>query len=224
MLTSENRLIGIVGPTGAGKTTLAETLGRVLQATVYQEKPQDNPFFTQFYEDLHSGVKGSEAVFQSELFFLNAAFEQAMAAKESLKNGLVIWDVPIQGHLMYAELLRKQGNLSEAQYQLYKQRYDECLAQIVLPDFFLVATVATTQLEDVGVLVEHMDERGRPEEKSTPIEYWQSQVNYWKEVLAAKQEVPHVVLDSGKIDWRTDDGMLLVLETISHLLPKVEAS
>ncbi len=219
MLNQEkNRIIGIVGPTGAGKSTLAENLGRVLPATVYQEKPQDNPFFEQFYADLHNGVKPSKAVLDSELFFLEAAFDQAIAARESLKTGLVIWDVPIQGHLMYAELLRQQGFLSQMQYEIYLKRYNECLAQIVLPDLFIVATVASTNLEDVAVLVQHMQERGRVEEAGTPIEYWQSQVAYWKTQLEGQQERPHVVVDSSKIDWRTEEGVAQVLQTFLHLI------
>jgi|GEM_PF-2322357 len=212
--SEKHQLIGIVGPTGAGKTTLAQGLGKAMNGLVYQEKPQDNPFFQQFYDDLHNKVKASVAVMKSELFFLNAAFEQAMAAKESLKKGLVIWDVPIQGHLMYAELLRRQEFLSQAQYDQYKARYDDCLSQIAVPDFFLVATVASTKLSDVEVLVQHMEERGRPEEQATPIAYWQKQVGYWKTLLKQDQQVRHLVLNAAEIDWRTDEGVERVVQII----------
>lgn len=207
LMPTHHKLIGIVGPTGAGKTTLAEGLGRAFPATVYQEKPQENPYFQEFYDDLHHQVKGSTAVFNSELFFLEAAFAQAKAAREKLSSGIVIWDVPIQGHLMYAELLRQQELLSEAQYQIYKKRYDECLRQILLPDLFLVATVGSAQKKDVEILVEHIAQRGRPEELETPLAYWQKQVAYWQAQTAHTQAVPHLLVNTAEIDWRTEAGV-----------------
>ena len=48
----ENLFIGISGLIGAGKTTLASQLSKVLDLPVYHEEVIDNEYLSDFYKDM----------------------------------------------------------------------------------------------------------------------------------------------------------------------------
>ena len=62
--------ISILGPIGAGKTTLAEEVAKRLQVPYFAEPVKDNPFLVDFYKDM----KGKS--FHMEMYMLVQLLEQ----------------------------------------------------------------------------------------------------------------------------------------------------
>lgn len=209
-LKSKRKILGIVGPTGAGKTTLAEGLARHYQFQLHREEPADNPYWTQFYAELQRGGV-SEIALKSQLFFLLAAQEQAQKIAQNKKEN-VVWDVPIFGHKMYADLLFKQGVMSEPDYQMYCQTYQLCLQTIPLPDVLLVATT------NLDTLQSRIHQRGREAELGTPADYWRDQIQYWDEKITQPSTIPLLKIDSAEINWTDHSGVSQVWDMTQHYL------
>jgi len=210
MSKNKRRIVGIVGPTGAGKTTLAEGLAKHYQFQIHREEPADNPYWTQFYAELQRGGV-SEIALKSQLFFLLAAQEQARKISKTKKID-VVWDVPIFGHKMYADLLHKQGVMSEADYQLYCQTYHLCLKTIPLPDVLLVATT------NLDTLQSRITQRGREAELGTPADYWRDQIQYWEDKVSQPSLIPLLKIDSAVINWTEKPGVSQVWDLTQRYL------
>jgi len=69
-LSSEIHYIAIEGVIGAGKTSLASMLSERLSARFVQEKFEENPFLSRFYED------PEHYAFQTQIFFLLNRYRQ----------------------------------------------------------------------------------------------------------------------------------------------------
>lgn len=198
MTKFKRHIVGIVGPTGAGKTTLAEGLARHYQFQIHREEPLENPYWKLFYAELQKGGQSPIAL-KSQLFFLLAAQKQAQAIAEEDTN--VVWDVPLFGHKMYADLLFKQGVMPPEDYALYCDVYAMCLQTIPMPDLLLVATT------DLKTLQARIVKRGREVEIGTPAEYWRSQIQYWEDKIAQPSQIPLLKVDSAEINWTNHTGV-----------------
>lgn len=207
---SKRHIVGVVGPTGAGKTTLAEGLARHYNFKLHREEPQDNPYWSQFYAELQTGGVSPVAL-KSQLFFLLTAQKQADSIRHTKKQSFV-WDVPLFGHKMYADLLHAQGVMTDADYEIYCSVYSLCLNSIPKPD---VLVVATTNLQ---TLQARIAQRGRQAELATPAEYWHDQIKYWDEKLSQPSQIPLLKVDSGEINWTTPTGVSQVWELTTQVL------
>ena len=66
----QDLFIGIAGMIGAGKSTLATTLGAHLNLPVYFEPVQDNEYLADFYRDT------PRYAFATQIYLLNRRFQQ----------------------------------------------------------------------------------------------------------------------------------------------------
>ena len=66
----ENLFIGVAGIIGAGKSTLARTLGEHLGMDVYYEPVEDNEYLADFYRDT------PRYSFAMQVYLLNRRFKQ----------------------------------------------------------------------------------------------------------------------------------------------------
>lgn len=205
---SSKKVIGIVGPTGAGKTTLAEGLAKKYKLHVHLEKPTENPFLETFYQELQAGGTSPIAL-KSQLHFLLAATQQALDI--NLQPGSVVWDVPLYGHKMYADLLHEAGTMSKADYHVYTQVYNVCLKVIPKPSLLMVVTT------NLPTLVKRINQRGREMELSTPKTYWERQIAYWDSQAAQPDAIPTLKLDSGRINWTSAKGVSQVWDLAQPL-------
>lgn len=207
-------VIGIVGPTGAGKTTLAQSLAKFYKCDLHLEQPAQNPYLAQFYEELQTGGYAPTAL-KSQLFFLLAAQAQAQQIAVGHQHG-VAWDVPFYGHKMYADLLVEQQIMSTADYEIYTQVYQMCLATSPKPDVLVVATT------DLDTLRARIEQRGRVMELATPKEYWQRQINYWRQQLLQPEttpgRLPMLECNSKDINWSRKKGAEQVWEKIKTVV------
>jgi len=206
---SQKKVIGIVGPTGSGKTTLATGLSRKYHLQVHLEKPTDNPYLEQFYRELQIGGSSATAL-KSQLHFLLAAHQQAMEIDQSSDS--VVWDVPLYGHRMYADLLHEAGTMSAADYQIYYQVYQQCLKTMLQPTVLLIVTT------DVETLVARIKDRGRDMELATPQDYWQRQIQYWERQSSHLDTVPTLKLNSQRINWTSERGLSQVWKLAQPLI------
>lgn len=198
-------VIGIVGPTGAGKTTLADKLGDQYGLAVHRETLEDNPYLTNFYQDIDRGNLPSEWAFKSQVHFLATSVLQAKRIAEI--DCSVVWDVPPPGHRMYAYLQHQQGIMPEQEFGLYERLYQSLVQASIQPDLLLVATAETE------TIVSRIKHRGRDMELRTPEEYWRHQVGYWEDQLKSGAKNMARV-NTAELDWANGGGAEQVWKTV----------
>ena len=107
----QDLFIGIAGLIGAGKTTLATSLGAHLDLPVYYEPVQDNEYLADFYRD-----PGTYA-FATQIYLLNRRFQQHQEI--IWRGGGGVQDRTIYEDAVFAKTLVNQGLLDERDYRTY---------------------------------------------------------------------------------------------------------
>ena len=111
ILLSEDNFIGISGIIGAGKTTLAKELGKVMNLPVYYEPIVENEYLTDFYSDM------KRYSFSFQIYLLNERFRQH---QQVLWNGTGgVQDRTLYEDSVFAKVLYEQGNMEEREYKTY---------------------------------------------------------------------------------------------------------
>ena len=111
ILMAEDNFIGISGLIGAGKTTLAKALGKLLNLPVYYEPIIENEYLEDFYKDM------KRYSFSFQIYLLNCRFRQH---QQVLWNGTGgIQDRTLYEDSIFAKVLYEDGNMEEREYKTY---------------------------------------------------------------------------------------------------------
>lgn len=111
----QDLFIGIAGLIGAGKTTLAEALGRHLGLPVYYEPVGDNEYLADFYRDTR------RYAFATQIYLLNRRFQQHQEI--IWRGGGGVQDRTIYEDAVFAKTLVDQGLMEARDYRTYLQLF-----------------------------------------------------------------------------------------------------
>jgi deoxyadenosine/deoxycytidine kinase len=133
------RYLAIEGPTGLGKTTLAERLGARIGATVVLDDAE-NPFLP----DFHAGRPG--AAFQAQLFFTLARHRQMQALRQrNLFSQITVCDYLFERDRIYAFM-----TLDDNELFIYQRLFELLSRDAPLPDVVVFLQAPTAALERQG--------------------------------------------------------------------------
>lgn len=113
---SANLYVAISGMIGAGKTILAQSLGKILNLPVYEENVIENPYLADFYQDM------KKYSFPLQIHLLNQRFKQQQLIIWSGKGG--IQDRSIYEDSIFARMLYESGLMEERDYHTYIELFD----------------------------------------------------------------------------------------------------
>jgi deoxyguanosine kinase len=126
------RYIAIEGPTGLGKSLLADRLGARLDATVVLDDAE-NPFLADFYAERPG------AGFQAQLFYTLSRHRQLTLLRQSdLFSQLTICDYLFDRDKIYAYL-----NLDDNELFIYQRLYELLAPDLPLPDLVIYLQAPT---------------------------------------------------------------------------------
>jgi deoxyadenosine/deoxycytidine kinase len=147
--------IAIEGPTGVGKTAVAERLAQRLEASAVLEEWGQNPFLKPFYD----GRPG--AAFQAEVFFLLQRHRQQQELlQRNLFTHASIADYVFEKSRLFAYL-----NLEDSELSVYEKLYTLLAEGVPRPDLVVYLQAPT------DVLTRRIRQRGRPDESHLSEEY-----------------------------------------------------
>ncbi len=202
------RYIAIEGVIGAGKTSLAQKLGTVLDAKVVLEKFEENPFLQKFYEDpVHYA-------FQTQIFFLLSRFKQQQElAQPDLFHRFLITDYIFEKDKIFAYL-----NLADDELRLYEMLISNMEHRIPSPD--LVVYIQSS----VERLMSNIKKRNRPIEKNMSEAYIRDLNEAYNYFFFRYKDAPLLIVNATKIDFVNNqkDFEDLLVEILRPNKPPVE--
>ena len=196
MPLSKYRYIVVEGPIGVGKTSLAQRLADLVEVQPLLEKPQDNPFLTNFYQD------PARYALPTQLFFLFQRINEARdMAQMDLFQSRTISDYLFEKDALFARL-----TLSDDEYKLYQSIYQGLSPQVPAPDLVIYLQAPTY------TLVERVRKRGNRYERTIEEDYLARLSDSYGEFFHHYEEAPLLVVNSEHLNFvdNADDFNLLL--------------
>lgn len=201
----EKKYIAIAGNIGAGKSSLTELLGKNFGWKTYYESVDDNPYLSDFYEDMRRWS------FNLQIYFLSSRFQhqkKLMQLEESLIQDRTIYeDVEI-----FAKNLHEMGLMSDRDYNNYCALFDEMVQYLQAPNLLIYLRA------EVPTLVRQIQQRGREYENTIRIEYLE-RLNRLYEDWIDRYNQEKLIIDTDNLDFVNNQADLgKVLELIEQRL------
>lgn len=201
----EKKYIAIAGNIGAGKSSLTELLGKNFGWKTYYESVDDNPYLSDFYEDMRRWS------FNLQIYFLSSRFQhqkKLMALDKSLIQDRTIYeDVEI-----FAKNLHEMGLMSDRDFKNYCALFDEMEHYLQAPDLLIYLRA------EVPTLVRQIQQRGRDYENTIRIEYLE-RLNRLYEDWIDRYDQEKLIIDTDNLDFvNNQDDLGKVLELIEQRL------
>jgi deoxyadenosine/deoxycytidine kinase len=199
---SEKYFIAVAGNMGVGKSTLTKLLVDQLGWTPFYEAVDDNPYLTDFYEDMRQWS------FHSQIFFLSSRLR---SHREILNHPHpVVQDRSIyEDAEIFARNLHLRGNMSNRDFQVYRSLYQEFIQFLPPPNLivYLKASVPT--------LIERIHRRGRDFEQDVSPLYLQQLNELYNSWIEDFTLCPVLTVPSDNLDFvRFDADFVCIKEKI----------
>jgi deoxyadenosine kinase len=189
--------IGIAGMIGAGKSTLATSLGRHLDLPVYFEPVQDNEYLADFYRDT------ARYCFATQIYLLNRRFQQHQEI--IWRGGGGVQDRTIYEDSVFAKMLVDIGLMDERDYRTYLSLFRHMSNFMCRPNVIVYLDVKPERS------MERIKMRSRGVESGITMEYLEALYRqYGQFVDDISRSVPVI-----RVDWdrfRDTDEMAEAIE------------
>ena len=158
MENKKQLFVAIAGNIGAGKTTLTKLLSEKLGWRAYYEKVIDNPYLSDFYDDMNRWS------FHLQIFFLSHRFKSQKEISNwpnsCIQDRSIYEDVEI-----FAQTLYENGNMSKTDFENYRELFSIMVTYLRKPDLIIYLETPVDQL------VERILKRGRDYERTIDPNY-----------------------------------------------------
>ncbi len=184
----DKRFIAVAGNVGVGKSTLTGMLAQRLGWEPFFEAVDDNPYLSDFYQDMRMWS------FHSQVYFLSRRLRHhhdlLIHPSSVIQDRSVYEDAEV-----FARNLFEQGSMSERDYQSYHELYQILCALLPPPDLvvYLQAGVPT--------LLQRIDVRGREYEKGIDPNYLARLNCYYDAWMESFNLCPVLTIQADNLDF-----------------------
>lgn len=180
--------IGIEGPIGVGKTTLAQYLQPILQAKIMLEVYAENPFLAKFYESPDCYA------LQTQLFFLMNRYHQHDALDATTSQPLV------SDYIFAKNDLFARYTLTGEEFTLYQEVSAALASRLVVP------TMVVHLRGKLDTLMGRITKRGRDyEQRDDMRDYMAKLITQYDHFFADYKEAPVLTLNTDDLDIVEDE-------------------
>jgi deoxyadenosine/deoxycytidine kinase len=190
--STENKHVAIAGNIGAGKTALTDVMGQYFDWTTVYEKVDENPYLTDFYNDMRRWS------FNLQVFFLSRRFEQLQRI-EALDDSVVQDRSIYEDAHIFARNLYEMGLMSGRDYENYTNLFS------IMTSYLTPPTLLVYLRASVPTLVDHIQERGREYESTIRIDYLERLQGHYEDWIAEYDRGPKLIIDIDELDFVNDD-------------------
>jgi len=192
----ENLFIGIAGMIGAGKSTLATSLGKHLEIDVYFEPVEENEYLEDFYRDT------ARYSFAMQIYLLNRRFQQH---QEIIWRGRpAVQDRTIYEDSVFAKMLAESGLMEERDYRTYVTLFRHMSHFMCKPNLIIYLDVSPERS------YERIRSRARGVESGISLEYLHALHRGYQEFLGdISKLIPVIRVDYDR--FRTPEEMAMVI-------------
>jgi len=189
------KLISIIGPPAAGKTTLAETLAQLLPAKLIREDYAGNPFLAESY------VGDERTRLPGQLYFLLSRAGQ-LAAGRMPEAGAVVSDYGFCQDRLYAQL-----RLASDDLKIYEKIASRVEAVVHRPDMLICLDASADSLLD------RIADRGRVHESALTAGLLENMRREYDK-LSAELGCPAIRVDTDGVDIRDSANCRRIVEQV----------
>ncbi|MEC8738822.1 MAG: deoxynucleoside kinase [Bacteroidota bacterium] len=196
--------IAIAGNIGSGKTTLTTLLSKHYDWEPHYEALDDNPYISDFYEDMPRWS------FNLQIYFLNSRFNSLLRIAETPKT--VVQDRTIfEDSKIFAPNLHAMGLMTTRDFETYDSLFTSIKSMIQAPDLmiYLRATIPT--------LVSRIQRRGRDYEDSIRLDYLKRLNERYEAWITKYDEGPLLIIDVDDIDFENNP------EDLGNIIKRIDA-
>jgi len=189
----KKKYVAIAGNIGAGKSSLTEILSNYFEWEAYYERVDDNPYLTDFYNDMRRWS------FNLQVFFLSSRFKHQQRIEDM--DGSVVQDRSIyEDAEIFARNLHQMGLMSPRDYENYVELFS-IMTSYLKPPTLLVYLKAS-----VPTLVNHIQSRGRDYESTIRIDYLERLQGHYEKWISEYELGPKMIIDVDELDFVNNDG------------------
>jgi deoxyadenosine/deoxycytidine kinase len=123
----EDLFLGVAGNIGAGKSTLCRRLAAKLGYKVAMESAEKNPYLDLFYRNM------AKFSFQMQIYLLSERFRQHQSIIWGLRKNGMVQDRTIYEDPIFAELLHKDGLMSDLDHKTYVDLFQNMMSFLRFP-------------------------------------------------------------------------------------------
>lgn len=187
--------IAIAGNMGVGKSALTNRLAAKLGWQPYLEPTEDNPYLSDFYEDMHRWG------FHSQVFFLAHRLRQHSELIKS--GGAVVQDRSVYENAeVFARNLFERGLLSERDWGTYQTIYQTLVALLPPPNLIIYLRA------NIPTLLNRIEKRGRDYERKVDPNYLLELSNLYDRWAETFNLAPILCVKTDHINFVEDDKAL----------------
>ena len=191
--------IAVAGNIGSGKTTLTRLLAKHYDWEPHYEALEDNPYISDFYEDMHRWS------FNLQIYFLNSRFNSIQRMRQA--NRSVIQDRTIyEDAYIFAPNLHSMGLMSTRDFDTYQSLFSSVKSMLRPPDLLVYLRAS------IPALVNQIQKRGRDYEDSIRLDYLKRLNERYEAWISTYKEGKLLIIEVDDIDFEAnpeDLGMII---------------
>jgi deoxyadenosine/deoxycytidine kinase len=183
--------IAIAGNIGAGKTTLTKLLSKHYEWEPQFEAMDDNPYITDFYDDM------TRWSFNLQIYFLHTRFSSLLQAKNNPKT--IIQDRTIyEDAYIFAPNLHAMGLMSTRDFDTYQALFTNIKTSVDAPDLMIYLR------SSIGNIVSQIQKRGREYEDSIRLDYLKRLNERYEAWISTYKDGKLLIIDVDDIDFENN--------------------
>jgi hypothetical protein len=186
--SDEKKHVAIAGNIGAGKTALTDVMGQYFDWKTIYEQVDENPYLTDFYNDMRRWS------FNLQVFFLSRRFEQLQEIEEM--EASVVQDRSIyEDAEIFARNLYEMGLMSARDFENYADLFS------IMTDYLEPPSLLVYLRASVPTLVNQIQQRGRDYESTIRIDYLERLQGHYEDWIEDYDRGPKLIIDIDELDF-----------------------